>query len=119
MINIKRFKQIIFEIYFFFINYLFLKFIQTSIKNDEEELIKLETKTDNLEIEIKVHYNEIKSINNEIKSLNNKIEAINNEIKSLNDKIESLEKTIFQDGVSESNATTRTSNSSDEPHNKR
>ena len=60
----------------------------------------METKTDNLEIEIKVHYNEIKSINNEIKSLNNKIEAI--------------EKTISQDGVSESNATTRTSNSSDE-----
>ena len=60
----------------------------------------METKIDNLKIEIK--------------SLNNKIEAINNEIKSLNDKIESLEKTISQDGVSESNATTRTSNSSDE-----
>ena len=58
----------------------------------------METKIDNLKIEIK---------------------SINDEIKSLNNKIESLEKTISQDGVSESNATTRTSNSSDEPPNKR
>ena len=112
MINIKRFKQIIFEIYFFFINYLFLKFIQTSIKNDEEELVKLETKIDNLKIEIK-------SINDEMKSNNDEMKSINKEIKSLNDKIDAIDKTLCQDGFSESNSAKSTSKSSDSRPNKK
>ena len=61
----------------------------------------------------------IKSLDDKIEAINNKIEAINDKIESLDDKIEVIDKTICLDGFSESTATKSTSNSSDQPPNKR